>query len=509
MNWIDDLDPRRAISNLTQEKTGDWYRDPWDWPEYEFLNSTQGQDLIRSRLVSNSLVSEPSKIDVPKENFGTRPAVILSVGDRVIYQTLVDGLSSTLIGDLAHDVYGWRLRSKKPSNGVYARQDFEWIQYRNKLSIMADLLDHGLKTDITSFFASLDPEIVVDTMLTFDVDAKLADRLSRMLLGWKIHSPRSGIPQRSTASSTLANMMLRDADRVLQNSATPVFKTFGRQERSYSFARWMDDMWLFGNDESVLRSGQVDLQGVLDREGLVLNSGKTMLLSGDELVEATKKIRSSAIDGALDEFPLNSAPLEELVDQVFVEMETVDRSTVRFISSRMRDHGIDYRVDDLLELSVRIPHAADHLGRLFRRNVPPSTMQDWLVDYVDSSWSRFEWATAQFAIAIAERPAVGHRLVDLYVEMLSRDEVSVPLAAVTIQRLSIWDRDLAMDLIKERLESEASPQIARVLCLAALDAGATPAQVRRWLSLHDENYLTMLTLEARSFSRPRIAKDYR
>jgi hypothetical protein len=454
-------------------------------------------------------VGSPSEIDVPKENFGVRPAVILGVGDRIIYQTLVDALSPALLGSLLADVYGWRLPPASKEKGRYARQDFQWSRYRSKLSRMADLFEFGLKTDISAFFSSLDPELVASRVLTCDVDPRTADRLSRMLLAWKVHNPRPGLPQRSTASSVLANMMLADVDVVLREAARPVPKIFKNPGERFSFARWMDDMWIFGNDDSALRSGQVDLQQTLKPLGLVLNSAKTALLSGSELGEATKKIQGSAIDDALDEDPMNSAPLEELVDQVFEEKEMVDRSTVRFISSRMRDHDISYRTGELLELAVRLPHAADHLGRLFRAQVPSSTMQDWLADYVKSSWSRFEWSTAQFAIAITPRRVPRRATRELFARFLNEEDLSVPLAAVAAQRLAVWDPDSALDLIGQRIGGEASPQIARVLCLAALQAGASRKQVRRWLALHDENYLTLLTLEWRTFAPLRVTRDYR
>lgn len=507
--WIDELDPRRAISNLVQEKTGDWYRDPWDWPEYSFLRTRDGLDLLRSRLASNALVGMPAAIDVPKENFGIRPAVILGVGDRVVYQTLVDALGPSLIGDLLPDVYGWRLPPGRRIQGRYARQDYQWRDYRSKLSGMADLFEYGLKTDIGSFFASLDPEQVTSQISAVGADHRTVDRLTRMLLGWKIHNPRPGLPQRSTASAILANMMLRDADAVLRDVAAPVPIIFNKPGKRYSFARWMDDMWLFGNDDGDLRSGQVDLQLALKPLGLVLNSAKTKLFQGAELVEATKKLQSSAIDDALNETPIDPTPLETLVDQVFDEREMVDRSTVRFISSRMRDHRVKYRVDDLLEVAVRLPHAADHLSRLFRQHVPSSKMQDWFLDYEASSWSRFEWSTAQFATAIGPARAPRRSIRDLFADFLERSEVSVPLAAVAAQRLAEWDRVLALDLIEQRIRDEASPQIARVLCLAAIQAGASPRRVRKWLALHEENNFTMRAMEWRSFTPPRIASDYR
>ena len=134
MSWIDRLDLTQAISNLVQEKKNDWYRDPWKWPEYAYLRSREGSLVLRQRLESNGNVRAAARMDVPEKNFGVRPAVLLDVLDRVVYQLLVDRLSVPLVGALPADVFGWHLIPKKPRAGRYARQDFQWAHYRRKIS---------------------------------------------------------------------------------------------------------------------------------------------------------------------------------------------------------------------------------------------------------------------------------------------------------------------------------------------------------------------------------------
>jgi hypothetical protein len=110
--------PEHAISNLRLEMTADWYRDPWGWPEYEFLLSGNMSWLIDHGNKGRGL-RRVMKIDVPKENFGIRPAVIIEPLDRVLYQSLVDSVSGKLIGDLSSWVYGWRLSRTEPISGLY------------------------------------------------------------------------------------------------------------------------------------------------------------------------------------------------------------------------------------------------------------------------------------------------------------------------------------------------------------------------------------------------------
>jgi hypothetical protein len=131
IDWAKILNPVRAVENLRQEMTGDWYRDPWGWPEYEFL--LDGNLHWLTVRANSNVLRRVMQIDVPKENFGIRPAVIIEPLDRVLYQSLVDAVSKDLIGDLPSWVHGWRLDRSEPLLGEYAPNDYEWKKYRGHL----------------------------------------------------------------------------------------------------------------------------------------------------------------------------------------------------------------------------------------------------------------------------------------------------------------------------------------------------------------------------------------
>lgn len=508
MSWKDDLQPSRAIYNLGLEKSGDWYRDPWGWPEYEFLRSPMGSDYLTSRLSASSHTTPPARIDVPKENFGLRPAVVLGISERIAYQTFVDALSPSLSHKLPSSVYGWRLPPDSKKGGRYARQDYQWRDYRSKISTMADYYEFGLKTDISSYFASLNPATVVARISQLQGQSRVKEELCKLLIGWGLQANIQGIPQRSTASAVIANTMLSKADDILAEAAYDVPSIVAGPKES-SFARWMDDMWLFGDNEGELRSAQVALQSTLLDDGLFLNSGKTSLMCGDTLAEATKKIQSSAVDTALDLDPLDAEPLESLIDEVIEDGEMSDRSTVRFVCSRMRKHKISYRTEELLQIAPRLPHAADHLSRLFRQQVSSSKMQDWISDYTRGPWHLLEWPLAQFATTIPAHRKPRQKLRELFGKFIHEDGASLPLIAVSAQRLATWDPDQLIELVEDRASDEEDAHVTRVLSLAALQAGAEPRKVRQWLGRHDSNFVTLLMLDAQHFSPPPTSWDYR
>lgn len=95
-------------------------------------------------------------------------------------------------------------------------------------------------------------------------------------------------------------------------------KSKARRRRSWT--RWMDDMWLFGNDPSVMRSAQRELQDVARSIGLNINSGKTEVLEGIDVAERAMQIEHSAVDSALDA-KQDQGPLEDLVDRLLEHPE--------------------------------------------------------------------------------------------------------------------------------------------------------------------------------------------
>lgn len=496
--WIEAIDFDRTLSTLREEARQDWYRDPWAWAEYGYLKQTRWSAVIarlRKALAARSLTT----IVVPKENFGSRPAVVLDILDRICYQASVDYISPDLIGSLLDDVFGWRLYSGAPFRGHYARNDFQWDYYRQRLGELAGHYDVGLKTDVSSFFASLDAEMLVNRVQN-QVRGPAVSRLSELLFSWRDHHNHVGIPQRSTASSVLANFYLMPLDDFLADHLGPGPSGISislAQRGSDKFTRWMDDIWAFGFDEATLRACQVGQQELLHAFHLALNTVKTKIYSGSELVNVVMKIENSAIDEDLVDG--GSERLEELIDRLIDEREGADRSAVRFASVRMRDHDIDYRVRDLLEVAPMMPHAAWPLAQLFRRFLPSSEMQAWIREFSVSPWNLYQWTLSQYLFSVPASRRPGRITRELYASLSNDSGSRLALTAAAISRLSAWDPDLTIDIARARMDWEDDVHIRRVLALAAVNAGEKQKRVRTWLSTHEECYLTLAMLEERHF----------
>jgi hypothetical protein len=345
VDWFAALDFEKALGNCHSEFRGDWYRDPWGWPELDWAVK-RGRDLLGSRLAGTG-ASVVAKIDVPKENYGTRPAVVFDPVDRLIYQALVDRLSKALIGDLHRGAYEWRLPVRDPEAGLYSPNERQWDRFRGYLGILAATYSVALKTDVVSCFASV-PFLLLETELPARAPGgKVLDRLLSMLQHWQTVPGRSGLPQRSLASSVIANMLLMRVDDVLsyhsKHSKWTITET--TVEVPHSFARWMDDIWLFGTDAGELRRAQIDIQNVLRDLGLDLNIGKTELLEGEEDVTAAAlELEHSAVDGALKRDPIDTHPLEEVLEKICKDRERASRTEVRSLIQNSPNRVIEASV---------------------------------------------------------------------------------------------------------------------------------------------------------------------
>jgi hypothetical protein len=502
-DWIEQLDFGSALRNCHLDILGDWYRDPWGWVELDWAVGDALEEVVLPRMRSIG-VKHAAKLDVAKENFAVRPAIVMDPIDRLCYQALVDALSMRLIGDLPPAVHGWRLSYKRPVKGRFARQREEWERYRNHLKALGVLYDAALKTDIVSFFSSVPVERLAEDVMDVGTSA-ISERLVDMLHGFDAIHGRSGLAQRSAASAALANFYLRPLDDVLARYAKNK-KGFTWLLRYGKAVRWMDDVWIFGASAGPMRKAQVDLQEVMSDLGLHLNIAKTDVLEGESVLQEAYRVEHSAVDQGLEAAPLETGALDELIDRLIDKPEEADRTSIRFATHRMRKHEVFDRVEDFAERAERMPQGSDHLARLFRDSEAWRDLQDWYVEYAGTSWACIDWSTAQLGTMFpTSDPGTGV----VRDHLASRiDDSSLAIVGLAAQRLAAWDPDTARSAIRDASKRADNPALRRVLGLASLNAGEERSVVRKMLGEHEETQVTLRMLEEASFRRPRAKADF-
>jgi len=258
------LDLPAGAAFAAAEMYGDWYRDPWGWPELTpqavaLFDAEEDLALRRAAAGEYHLQLQPffHLIDVPKTRLGVRPAVVQDAMSRLAYLSAAHSGMAKFHAGLPDWVYGWRMRGDE----VVASGRGEWPAYVETLP-RRDQGGYGLITDITSFFASIRPERLEQIVYGRLGKVTTAHVIMDVVHAHDSLSTRSGLPQRSFASAVIAHAVLQPIDDALDAAWLTPGVTAVR--------RWMDDMSAEG-EEDALFALLMDLQERARQVGLELN----------------------------------------------------------------------------------------------------------------------------------------------------------------------------------------------------------------------------------------------
>jgi hypothetical protein len=508
MDWLDHLDIQRSIKNCLTDIIGDWYYDPWGWPELTWISQKPGVNHLLRRL-DDERTGFNVPLRVVKENFAIRPAIVMDPVDRVAYQCLVDRVSKVLIGDLPSFALGWRLFTK-PEAGKYAPNNKQWYFYRRRLRNLSAKFPYALKTDIASYFASISVSDLMERIFRVARKNRVTLRLEAFLQTWDKTYGRSGLPQRFLASSALAQFYLKPIDEFLGEFRVKLLIPDALEAHWVLAARWMDDIWIFGNRAESLRRIQVDLADRLAELGLMINYGKTDVLEGDQLKKEIENFQLDYIDVALAGERKDLVPIEEEIDRTLEQPAHASRSVIRFLTHRIRKHKLWQYVDQFVEEAESMPHAADHLARLFRESEAWRDLQGWFIDLTgpEGTWATLDWSASSLARMFPGLAKGVDSISSLFEKVLQTRSVSLPFFSVALQRLAQWNPRSARELIRDVARSEANPFLRRSLALSALNAEVEASFVRRLLRELPDNQVTLDLLEAQGYAPIRVVADF-
>ncbi len=503
IDWLNVLDVKRAVANCRTDIFGDWYRDPWAWPELEWLGDHP--DPVVQRLNATG-VRRIAPLNVAKENFILRPATVLDIVDRLTYQALIDRLSVKLLSGTPDWMYSWRLSREGPVAGRYSSQKLEWSFYRDRLTNLSAGYSAALSTDIVSFFASIPSEHLASTIEQRAGKGAVTERLADMIRSWGAVVGRSGLPQRACGSSVLANLYLRPVDDLLHEFGLADDSWFAGWEQGAA-SRWLDDIWLFSDHPGRLRDAQVSLQQCMQDLGLHMNAGKTKLLEGDDVVEEARNIEHSAVDVGLGVDPPDTELLSQLVDRILEHPEQAAQTSIRFATHRLKDHELPGVVDRFIEAAPRMPQGAPHLSRLFRHTGSWQQLPAWFAEYVKSDWNVIAWSVAQLGTMFPGQWHAPAESRDLMAGFLTPGQ-EISLFALGAQRIATWAPASARSLFRDLAPKLADPHLRRVLALAALNAGEEVVWVQKVLGEFEENRPTLQFLTHRKFAAVNPIADF-
>lgn len=532
------LDGEAGLALWQEETYGDWYRDPWGWPEYWWLRKNIGdidfKEYYDPSVRRLRLPPVFHLMDVPKSHLGVRPAVIQDPISRFLYLTATASSMPRIHSDLPDFVFGWRHRQEGVSADALTEESDEaqeeWDRYIAHVK-GGDSSPSGLQADLTSFFSSIDTK---DLLIRLKDKLKVGAAFSIIEHVIEEHnksSRRSGLSQRSFASAALANFYLQRLDQTLASHLRA-----GRVKR---VARWMDDIVAFGQEEE-LYSLYIEIQEVVRTINLELNSSKGRLGSAQEVIQAIVleqiddiKVRSKILQNeytgresrVLDAEDMDL--LNSLEEFALSQKASGTRPWIRAALSSLTVNESFMRQSEWRENAKNIPHVADGLGRYLRGaanaeekkersksvlrplGVDPLTWDslcEWLVDHLQSSWCRIDWVRAQLSLSVPSRKTSA-KLADIYRDWFANSN-SVQLLAVSGQRLAKIDPMFCWDTIRSRFDEVRDPLVERLFSLVMLEAGLDLPLAKQIAQKSEVNKLLVRALDDLDWKSPKVSRDF-
>jgi len=197
--------------------------------------------------------SPASLVYVPKTRFATRPAALLTLADRVIFEALVEPMRSKIEAFLvAGDVVFW-------PRGVAT--DKRWDEFET--APLASGGGHVVVADVAGFYESIDYAQLRRVLVSAGVSIANAEALEEFLRS--VMKSGKGLPQGVSTSDPLATVYLASADAAVRRTGA--------------------DYWRHGDDIRMTAATMAEarrlinvLEAALRQSGLLLNAAKLRVM---------------------------------------------------------------------------------------------------------------------------------------------------------------------------------------------------------------------------------------
>jgi hypothetical protein len=192
-------------------------------------------------------------VPVPKPNYATRTAALLTAADRVVYHALVEPLRTRIERGLVSDAALLWPRAEST--------DKQWTRF--EITPTQSVGDYIVLSDVSGFYESVDHDLLGDRLVALTGRTELVDALVDFL-GQVMQSPR-GLPQGLSASDALATAYLSPVDA-------------GMLRHGCAYWRHGDDVRIAVADHDAGRLAVHRFENLLRSVRLLMNGDKTKVL---------------------------------------------------------------------------------------------------------------------------------------------------------------------------------------------------------------------------------------
>jgi len=253
-------------------------------------------EALRHRLLAETY--SPSRayvVPVPKPGYTTRPASVMTLEDRTVYEALVSRLSQRIEQQLLTREVVYAHRAVEPRRPY---REFEEAP-------LHDARPYVVVADVFGYYEGILHDMLVDRLITVTGD-RIGSQAIGTFLTQLLGAPR-GLPQGTRASDALATVYFDPVDRAMLR-------------HGYRYVRYGDDVRMTADSFSNAREAIARLESSVRGLGLALNGSKTRVFR----LETYQRNVSDA-NAAREELKerMHRARIDALAAQV-EEAETLD-----------------------------------------------------------------------------------------------------------------------------------------------------------------------------------------
>ena len=272
------LDFRQALVQVrSRDLVEEWVPDVVRH-EDELANAVRIHAAAAERVAAVGPFDAALEVEAAKTPFLSRPAVLLSVTDRVAFHAVVASALPRIENQLSPAVYS--ARASADSRYLLLSGTEQWVKWQKEV---AKAISEGfvwmVRTDISGYFENIQHRILFAEFDALGPDPDVAAALKRMLGSWATVAGR-GLPQGPDVARVLGNLYLIPVDQVM--TAGP-----------WRYLRYQDDIRVLAQSRRDAVEGMRQLQRETRLRGLMLSSDKTAALVADAA-------RASTADAELD-----------------------------------------------------------------------------------------------------------------------------------------------------------------------------------------------------------------
>ena len=280
------------------------------------VNLEENCKVLSKKICDNKYnPSRGFKFYVPKPSYTLRTKTLLYIEDAILYQAIANKIAEKSYGILKQQeqfVFGSvlnpnvqigekLLNTKEPNFFFFKFWQSLFQKFKESViqSIEVDKVKYKFETDITGFFDCIPHYNLLEVLSSqFKVEDEILDILSNCLNIWSGTrdgiTPGVGIPQGPVPSFLFANLLLHGLDEKIIN-------------KGLKYYRYMDDIKIYGYDETELKYSLIVIDKYLKSVGLSINSKKTSIEKIDEEKEdaTIKELKKMSVFGSYDEIDFN------------------------------------------------------------------------------------------------------------------------------------------------------------------------------------------------------------